>query len=628
MCGFAGEFILPHAPDQRASLEVVRAMAARLVHRGPDEAGEWLSPDGRCALGFRRLSVIDPAGSHQPMVSRDGQSALAYNGEIYNFRQLRDELRVGGASFYTAGDTEVLLQLCRSHEPREAMRRANGMFAFAYYDARSGSLLLGRDRVGQKPLWYAPLADRILFASEAKALLAHPLVSAEADRSVVPLYLCMGYIPAPKSAWRGILKLPPGHFSLASDRLGMPERWYSPPMGDGGDPPTDEHLRETIAQAVADRLIADVPLGTLLSGGIDSAIVTAMAADAAGDPAGIRSFTACFEDSRYDEREQATATARRLGVTHRLLQVPVPEASTIIGLVDHCDEPFADSSVIPTWLICRETSREVTAALCGDGGDEVFGGYDRYRAMHLAQHLRPWQYGMVMLAARIIGPTAPQHNRSRRRRLVRFAEALKYPPAMQYFTYRSLIRADRLARLIQPVALEAAGTIDPVEWFCKLYEEQDAGEEAENARRMDFATYLPDDLLVKTDLASMKASLELRAPLLDHRVVEAASRLPVDEEIQGRHGKAVLRRLFADRLPPAVLKGSKRGFGVPLSDWLRGDLSPLVHELVLDTDFTDAAGLLAEAVAGIAGEHLVGRRDHSHLLWALLVLARWMQKNA
>ncbi|MFP4139102.1 MAG: asparagine synthase (glutamine-hydrolyzing) [Phycisphaerae bacterium] len=627
MCGFAGEFILPHAPDQRASLEVVGAMASRLIHRGPDEAGEWLSPDGRCALGFRRLSVIDPAGSHQPMVSQDGQSALAYNGEIYNFRQLREELVSAGASFYTSGDTEVLLQLCRHHAPREALQRTNGMFAFAYYDATAGSLLLGRDRVGQKPLWYAPLADRILFASEAKALLAHPLVTAEMDRSVVPAYLCMGYIPSPKSAWRGILKLPPGHFSLACDRLGMPQRWYSLPVSEGGHPPTDAQLRETIARAVADRLIADVPVGTLLSGGIDSAIVTAMAADAVGDPREIRAFTACFDDPRYDERRRATATAGLLGVTHNLLQVPSPRPDTILDMIDHCDEPFADSSVIPTWLICRETSGEVTVALCGDGGDEVFGGYDRYRAMHLAQHLRPWQYALARLAATVIGPFASQHPRSRGRRLVRFAEGLPYPPAMQYFAYRSLLNADRLTQLVRPEFLDSPGTVDPLDWFCSLYEQQGAPEEAENARRMDFATYLPDDLLVKADLASMKASLELRAPLLDHRVVEAASRLPVSELIQGRRGKAVLRRLFADKLPDEVLTGAKKGFGVPLAAWLRGDLAPLVHELVLDTDFTDSAGLRPEAVAGIAGEHLAGRRDHSQLLWALLVLARWMQKN-
>ncbi len=624
MCGFAGEFLFA---DGRADLHLAKRMASLLAHRGPDEEATYLSPDGRCAIGVRRLAVIDPLGSHQPMASPDGGRVVAFNGEIYNYRQLRAELGIQGCQFRTDGDTEVLLHLY-DRDGDDMLRHLDGMFAFALYDAALGQLLLCRDRLGEKPLWYAALPDRLIFASEAKALLTHPRVSPEPDARSLTVYCTMGYIPAPRSAYRSVAKLAPASMLALSRDCPAPRRYWRPALALPAPSAHElrEQVRSQVVESVRARLVSDVPLGALLSGGLDSAIVVAAMSRIVGKAGGVRTFTAGFEDPAFDERADAAVVANHCGTDHTELLVRPAPAEALDKIVTMYDEPFGDSSALPTWMICQLARQHVTVALTGDGGDEVFGGYDRYRALRLAATIGPFTCAAIRFAAAIMRPFAPHRERSGARRLVRFADAMMYPLAIQYFTYRRLFGPDDLARLLNPDFAAGVDIDAPAQWFCRLYERADAPSEVTAAQLHDIETYLPDDLLVKTDIASMACSLELRPPMLDHRLVTAGVSLPVEQKVGRRQGKLLLRQAFADWLPPEVFARPKRGFGVPLADWLRGPLREPLREALLSPCEKVRAMFSTQALAGLVNDHLNGRADHSHRLWALLVLARWMER--
>ena len=699
MCGFVGELITGGSGGVDAAL--IRTLAERLAHRGPDQRGEWFSPDGRCGIGFHRLAVIDLPGSLQPMCS--GPAVVAFNGEIYNFRELRGEL--AGYPFRTQGDTEVLLALWHEQvahmpraepgpaaQPQHALQEAavnmlgklGGMFAFALYDQSAGVLLLARDRLGQKPLWYATLDDRIIFASEAKALLGHPRLGPAIDPSAVPYYLTFGYVPAPRSIWRNVHKLPPGHFLL----LRVPRRPLSAavqphPGEDGGRPEwrmegaepspgksaprrywslpertrrlglseAAEMVREQLSSAVRRQMVADVPLGVLLSGGIDSSIVAALMCREAGQAGGVRTFTAGFAEGGFDERGFAAGVARHLGTQHQELAVAPPNAADLLDrLVRQYDEPFADSSALPLYLVCQAARRHVTVALTGDGGDEVFGGYDRYRAMRLAETLHPMAYLGVKAAAWLGGLLAPHDERNRLRRLVRFASALEDVPSVRYLAYRRLFDPAALRDLLERRFVEVMPPQPPLgddpleapgEWFCRLYEggeraddpEYEGGEFADEtafAQRCDLLSYLPDDLLVKSDIASMAHGLELRSPMLEHDVVELGLALPAELRVAGGRwgggfGKVILRQAFADLVPAEVFARPKRGFGVPLDQWLRGPLLPLLRRTLLEGALVGQDWLCRPALQRLIDQHVAGRCDHRHRLWALLWLGRWLE---
>jgi asparagine synthase (glutamine-hydrolysing) len=628
MCGFAGEFVFGAPAGRAADVTAAKAMAREIAHRGPDEQGAFLSTDGRCAIGFHRLAVIDPPGSHQPMTAADQSATVAFNGEIYNFRELRKALAEEGAIFATDGDTEVLLHLYR-HRGLDMLDALRGMFAFVLYDAAAGRLLLARDRLGQKPLWYAMLADRIVFASESRALLRHPRVDGSLDRPSLAVYMVTGYIPCPHTAWRGVRKLPPGCRMVVANAPAAPQRYWRLGTVPVPHSPREciERVRAQLAASVEARMNADVPLGALLSGGLDSGVVVGLMCRVAGSGGGVRTFTAGFEDGPYDERPAARATARRLGTEHKEIVVPPAPAEAVDELVRMYGEPFADSSALPTWLLCRAAREHITVALTGDGGDEVFGGYDRYRAVHLAETMRPAAYLAVRLAAGLIRPFTPTGERSRLRRLVRFADSLPHPPGMQYLMLRSVFEPQDLPRLFTrefaaEVDLETAG-----QWFLDLYEEGEFSREVQYAQRHDLLSYLPDDLLVKADIASMAASLELRCPMLDHELVALGLSLPVEMKIAHGRGKAILREAFGDLLPREVLRAPKRGFGVPLGRWLREGLAETLRETLTDRSFLDRGIVRAEAVAGLLNDHLSGRDDHRHRLWALLILARWLRQQ-
>jgi asparagine synthase (glutamine-hydrolysing) len=624
VCGFAGEYVFSGGGADAAAAS---AMAEVLGHRGPDEAGRYVSPDGRLAVAVRRLAVIDPPGSQQPMSSADGRCAVAFNGEIYNYRELRRALACEGAVFRTAGDTEVLLHLYR-RDGADMLARLRGMFALALYE-RDAGLLLARDRLGQKPLWYALLPGRLLFASEAKALLAHPAVDKSVDYDSIVLYMSMGYIAAPRTVWAGVRKLPPGCFLRVGAEPCEPRRYWAPPAVGAPGSPAEQHrrVRELLSQAVAARMVSDVPLGALLSGGVDSSIVVALMSQAAGAAGGVRTFCAGFADGEYDERPAARRVAEHCGTQHTELLVRPQPAEAVDDVVRMYDEPFADSSALPTYLICRAARGQVTVALCGDGGDEVFGGYDRYRAMHLADVMGPGRYMLTRAAGGLARLVAPHDERSGLRRLVRFADALPHPPSVQYFMYRRVFGPAELAHLFCEEFAEGVDLEAPARWFCELYERPDVDEEICRAQRHDLETYLPDDLLVKADIASMAASLELRAPMLDHDVVALGLGLPVEAKLAARSargGKKILREAFGDLLPAETLGRRKQGFGVPLGRWLREDLAASLKETLLDGWFLGLGFFRPVAVRGLINDHLCGKADHRHRLWALLVLARWL----
>ena len=386
-------------------------------------------------------------------------------------------------------------------------------------------------------------------------------------------------------------------------------------------------VRSSLSHAVQARMVADVPLGALLSGGVDSAVIVALMSQASGGTAGVRTFTAGFDDPDYDERPAARLVANHCGTDHTELRICPDPRGMLETLVQMYDEPFGDSSALPTFLICQAARQHVTVALAGDGGDEVFAGYDRYRAMYLAETMRPVEYLAARIAAAIARPFAPHDERNRLRRFIRFAEGLLHPFATQYLKYRALFAPEDLPRLFTDGFLASVDADAPPRWFCDLYEEGDFASEVARAQRHDILTYLPDDLLVKTDIASMACSLELRAPMLDHRLVDIGLSLPVAAKLTRRRGKTILADAFGDMLPPEVFSAPKRGFAVPLGRWLREDLRETMCETLLDGPLLDRGICRKEALAGLINDHLRGRDDHRHRLWALMILARWLAEQ-
>lgn len=625
MCGFAGEFILP---DSSARADVSRAerMAAALVHRGPDECGTFLSPDGRCAIAFRRLAVIDPAGSHQPLTSPDGKITVACNGEIYNYQSLRQQLSAGGAEFQTQGDVEVLLHLYRQDET-SFLAQLTGMFAMAIYDARSRKLLLARDRMGEKPLYYALLSDRVVFASEIKALLRHDQVSGEMDRESINLYISMGYIPGPRTAYRQVRMLEPATALEIQASPGKRCYWRpaTAPRVDG--PANLEELRSRLRQSVERCMISDVPLGALLSGGLDSSIIVALMAQIAGGQ-NVHTFTAGFDEPQFDERPFANLLAEHCHTRHTELRVePASAAEMLDRIVDTYDQPFGDSSALPMMLICQAARKHVTVALTGDGADEIFGGYDRYVAVEMASKCSGLGYLGVRAAAALLRPFASKDERRPSARFMRFADNLPFPPAVQYFNYRALFKPQELPYLLHADFAAAVDPDMPADWFTDIYEQPDTKDEVTQAQLCDLATYLPDDLLIKSDMASMASSLELRCPMLSHDLVDLGLSLPLELKIRSGRGKAALRAAFGNLLPKELANRPKKGFGVPLDRWLRKDMLETMRETLFDPAFERAQIIQPDALLGLVNDHLSGKGDHRHRLWALLVLARWIVKS-
>ncbi len=578
MCGICG--VVGGGAD-------VRAMAARLAHRGPDDEGFFED-----VLGFRRLAIIDLETGAQPMRGcRDNW--LVFNGEIYNYRELRARL---DHPFRTRSDAEVILHLYEDKGP-ECVRDLDGMFAFAIWDARERRLFAARDRMGKKPLVYWHAGERFQFASELAALE----VPRRLDRVALEHYLAFGYVPAPLTIYGGVRKLPPAHVLFYDGREVRVERYWEPrirPVSEGEDS-IAERVFYALADAVRKRLVADVPLGAFLSGGLDSTIVAGLM----GQMGRLRTFTVGFAEREFDEREYAREAARHFRAEHREFQVRPSAAEVLPLLVERHGEPFGDPSTVPAFYLSKMASGHVKAVLSGDGGDELFGGYRRHRAMEWMARIRGWPAPILRLAAAGAGRRSPYAERVGRM-LRRSAAPLRevYAELMSVFT-RPMRRALGLGGEVEGYLSEPFGRFE--------------SEPAAAAGYTDLVTYLPDDILAKVDIASMANGLEVRCPFLDAAVVELALSVPPALRL----GKRLLRRAFRGLVPRVVLERAKKGFGVPVADWLRGELRPMLEDSMRSLE---RRGFFEpKEIRRLVKEHLSGRADHGSRLWLLLVYELW-----
>ncbi len=633
MCGFAGVVAGSGGElDRRRLRAVVEAMSVTLVHRGPDDAGTWIDERSEIGLGHRRLTILDlSAAGHQPMVSSCGRWVIAYNGEIYELDELRAAVEGRGRRLRGRSDTEVLLEAIAEWGVRSAVERLVGMFAFAAWDVERRELHLVRDRLGKKPLYCGWAGSDLVFASELKAIRAHPAFAAEIDRAALTLYLRFGYVPGPFSIYRGVSKLPQG--TIASIRLdelrpGLDVARQAQPYWSAlevaeaaaADPlrATDaeavERLDALLRRAVRTRMYADVPLGVFLSGGIDSATVTGMLQAESATP--IRTFSLGFEARPGGEEQRAAQIAARLGAVHTGYRVGASDLlATIPRMPALFDEPFSDSSQIPTYIIARLARQEVTVALTGDGGDELFHGYRRYyRGAKLWQHLERTPRPLRSALAGVVGALSRLGRGENR--LVGLAADLDADSVGEMFR-------NRVSRWSEPAAAVTGGSEPPTP-FDTVAATTAIAEPAQHMMLLDLATYLTDDILVKVDRATMAVSLEARCPLLDHRVVEFALRLPLALKLRDGRGKWILRQVLARYVPPELTERPKQGFGAPVRAWLTGPLkewaaSRLDRQLLRRQGYLDAA-----LVERMWRDCLAGRRETHQYVWDVLMFQVWL----
>jgi len=625
VCGIVGNVLA--RGDRTPDPAVLKRMNDRLAHRGPDDEGFFV--EGQAALAMRRLKIIDLATGHQPMSGEDRRVWAVFNGEIYNYRELTAELTGRGHTFLTRSDTEAIVH---GYEERglAALNDLEGMFAFALWDAPARTLVLARDRLGIKPLYYAVLADQIVFASELRALVEHPAIDRALDLTALSRYLAHEYVPAPASIFRSIRKLPAGHWlTYTEGRVKMEPYWTVPFRPDRaiGAAEAVERLRSVLDLAVRQHLVSDVPLGVFLSGGIDSSAVAAFAARHVGGR--LKTFSIGFEDPSFDESAHSRRVAQALGTDHH---EEVLDARGVCELVerlpDLLDEPLGDASLIPTFLLSRFARRSVAVALSGDGGDELFAGYSTYQAHRLARGVevipRWLRRGLIRPAVERLPVSLS--NLSLDFRLKRFLEGMDYADVERHAVWlgsftpaeqRELFTHETLGRMEAPPSYAA---------FHEILASAPPVEGLERMLYLDLKGYLGEGVLTKTDRASMACSLEVRVPLLDRRVVELAVRLPMDLKLRGLTTKWVLKRALAGALPPETLARPKKGFGIPLGHWFRDPLRPLMRD-VCGSDAIRRGGLFRpEAVERLMSEHESRRRDHRKKLYTLIAFQLWASR--
>lgn len=633
MCGIAGAIWTDDArPVDAATLA---RMTDVLAHRGPDDRGTYATrvQVGNAAgmsvgLGHRRLSIIDLAGGHQPLANEDESVWVTFNGEIYNFAELRQRLEGAGHHFRTTSDTEVLVHLYED-EGSDFLRHLNGMFALAIWDARRGELLLARDRLGEKPLFYRHEPGRLLFASELKGLLAVPGAPRQIDPHALDCYLALHYVPHPLSIFAGYSKLPPAHWvRFGRDRFETGCYWQPDFNREVARPWTDDvaAVRELLTEAVQMRMVSDVPLGAFLSGGVDSSIVVALMQQARSEP--VRTFSIGFPVPEYDETHYARLVAKHLGTEHEEFRVTPDAVSILPKLVWHYDEPFSDSSAIPTYYVAQQTRAHVTVALTGDGGDELFAGYPRYRAVALGASFDRLPAPLRrMLAARFWqNLPAGTSQRSKLRRFKRLVGALGESPGRRYFDWVSVFSEQARAELYTDDYLATLPDADPYEFIATALARSARRDPVTAASLADAVTYLPCDLMTKVDIASMAHSLECRAPFLDHRLVELAAALPLGRKYRRGRGKRILLEAFGHLLPPEILRRGKMGFGVPLDHWFRHELRDYTREVLLDPATLGRGFFRPAAVTRLVEDHVSGCFDHSYRLWTLLFFELWQRE--
>jgi asparagine synthase (glutamine-hydrolysing) len=623
MCGISGRVnYRSGAPVDAARLE---AMCDLLQHRGPDGFGVWT--DGAVGFGHRRLAVIDPSSAgRQPLSTADGQVTITFNGEIYNFQDLRRELEQDGCRFVSRTDTEVILHAYRRYGV-DCVTRLRGMFAFAIWDASERRLFAARDRAGQKPFYYREDADGLAFASEPKAFLAEPSFVAEVDPEALFDYLSFQYVPSPGSAFRGLRRLPPGHVLVVDNGRVRTDRYWAlrySPKSTASEAEATEQIRADLAEATRLQLVSDVPLGAFLSGGIDSSLVVALMAQAGAGR--VKTFSIGFDDREYDELAYARQVAERFGTDHHEAIVRPDAVAILPKLVWHYNEPFADSSAVPTLYLSEMTRRHVTVALNGDAGDESFAGYERYAASRLAARLDRIPLPARRALARWTR-TRPSGSRPRstQSRVQRFLEAAADSRARRYARWMFHFDDGRKREICTPEFLARAGSRPSAARYDALFAASPHEDLLDATLRADVESYLPDDLLIKVDIATMAYGLEARSPLLDHVVMEHAAMLPVDLKLRGTVKKYLLKRIARGLLPDAVIDRPKMGFGVPLDHWFRGPLRPLAHDVLLGSRLRSRGYFRPDAIERLLREHETGQRNWHYQLWNLLVLELWHQ---
>ena len=622
MCGICGKIYFDSSRPVDPGL--IREMTDVLRHRGPDDSGIFIA--GNAGLGHRRLSIIDlTTAGRQPMENEDGSLKIVLNGEIYNYRELRPGLEARGHIFKSRTDTETVLHLYEEFGAG-CVEQLRGMFAFGIWDVRNQELFLARDRAGKKPLSYAIVDGGIIFASELKSLLKDPALRPEVDTVALHHYLTYQYVPGPQTIYKGVRKLPPAHtLRMRGGRITIERYWELTYQNQLHLPNIEdycERLREVFTEAVKIRLRSDVPLGAFLSGGVDSSATVAVMAGLLDRP--VRTFSIGFEEKDFDELAWAAMVARRYGTEHTEFVVK-PEAIKILPtLIYHYDEPYADSSAIPTYYVSRLTREHVTVALNGDGGDECFGGYERYYADALAARYEKIPQ-CLRAAVRLSANLLPyRENRwSFARRLRRFLNAVADSPARRYVRWLCYFSNDMKDDLYAAAFKQAMAGHDSLAFTEKIYAETAAATLLEKQLHADVLMYLPYDLLVKVDIASMANSLEARSPFLDHKLMEFAASVPAGLKLRGRQGKYILKKAFEHLLPKEVLYRKKMGFGVPINRWLRTDLKQAAYDILLDSRSIGRGYFKREAVAQLLNDHVAMRADHSYRIWALLWLELW-----
>lgn len=612
MCGIVGIVAAPGRPSP--SLDIVREMNAAIVHRGPDDDGFY--HDDQALLGMRRLAIIDLAGGHQPMANADGSVQLVFNGEIYNYRELRRELEGLGQRFQTQSDTEVIVH-GYAQWGESVFEHLDGQFGIAIWDTRTRSLLLARDRFGEKPLFYAVNRDGICFASELKSLLAVPGFDRSIDDEAVQGYVCFGYVPAPRSIFSSVKKVPPAHFLRYRDGDVSVHRYWQLEFGqrhDLDENDAEEQLADLLDKAVSSRLVADVPFGAFLSGGLDSSVVVALMAQHMSQP--VRTFSIGFKEAAYNELGDARRVAEHLGTRHRELVVEPDAVELLQQLVWFLDEPFADSSAVPTYLVAKLAREDVSMVLTGDGGDEAFAGYERYLKFLKLQQLGAMK-PLAALAARSAGAVLPG---SLGYRLGRLGERLQQPFPDSYLSSVAVSRVDIAQRLLGGKGGKHYRSIDG------LLNALPNGDDLDRIVAIDIGSYLADDILVKLDRMAMANSLEGRSPLIDHRLVEFAVRLPASMRVRNGRGKHLLRQVARRWLPSDVLDKPKQGFAIPLAAWFRGPLRELASDLIGSRAFRERGLIAPTAADAYLADHLAGRADHGETLWLVVSLELWARR--
>ena len=625
MCGITGWANLnPRALPLDGAQELLHSMCERMVHRGPDSEGLFVT--NGCALGMRRLAIIDLVTGEQPVFNEDRSVAVILNGEIYNYRELRADLEKHGHSFRSASDTEVLPHLYEQYGD-DMVTRLNGMFAFALWDEKRRRLLIARDRFGEKPLYWGVFENTLLFASEPKVLLAHPSVRPSLDLQALREYLSFDYIPAPLSIYEGINKLPAAHkLTLEDGKVTVEHYWrlsYRKKEPVPSEQEAAEHLLELLADSVRMRLVSDVPLGVLLSGGVDSSSIAALAVRSSSEA--VKTFSISFAESSFDESRYARGVAKFLGTDHHEERLSSNLAANLVSEIGSwMDEPFSDPSLVPTYLLSRFTRRHVTVALGGDGGDELFGGYPMYSGHRWAEVYR---HVPARLRNKVIEPLVrllpvKTKNLSFDYKALRFVTGANYDPVSRHHVWFGSFTPHEQELLLTRSVLEKTDG-DIYRDARLMADECEDDDIVTRMQSVDTRLYLAEDILTKVDRASMAVSLEVRAPFLDPRVAEFAASLPCNYKLRRQKTKYILKRAVAGIVPPFVTRRGKKGFGVPVAEWLKFKLRPLARDL-LSPERVRRAGVFDPVyVSRLQDEHERGIANHRKLLWTLLMFELW-----